>query len=396
MKRKLLLSAAMALTGASATARDDAVRLGVLLGLTGPVESLAQDMARSADIALDEARASGLFLGGRPLEVIRADSTCSDAGAAAAAAERLVTGDRVAAILGAACSGATTAVAQNVAIPNGVPQISPSSTSPALSALDDDGLFFRTAPSDTRQSEVLAEVVHRRGLREIAVTYTANDYGHGLADAFTQAFEALGGTVTLSASHEDGRGDYTAEVSTLAAAGGEALLVIGYIDQGGLGILRAALDLGAFDRFVLPDGMADEAVLGEFGSVLDGSFGVRPGGATEGSAAFERLAREAGMTGEGPYRAEAYDAAALLLLAMQAAGSDDRDEIAAHMLDVANAPGVEIGPGEIARGLRILAEGGEIDFEGATEAEFSEIGEAAGQFREIEIDQGAFKHVAVW
>ena len=102
------------------------------------------------------------------------------------------------------------------------------------------------------------------------------------------------------------------------------------------------------------------------------------------------------MTGEGPYRAEAYDAAALLLLAMQAAGSDDRDAIAAHMLDVANAPGLEIGPGEIAEGLRILAEGGEVDFEGATDVEFSEIGEAAGQFREIEIDQGAFEHVAVW
>jgi branched-chain amino acid transport system substrate-binding protein len=87
------------------------------------------------------------------------------------------------------------------------------------------------------------------------VTYTNNDYGKGLADSFAAAFEAAGGTVTLVAPHEDGKADYSAEVGALASAGGDVLVVAGYVDQGGSGIIQAALDTGAFDTFVLPDGM---------------------------------------------------------------------------------------------------------------------------------------------
>jgi branched-chain amino acid transport system substrate-binding protein len=244
---KHLLATTAALTLASGAVLADshggAVKIGVLMGFTGPVESLTPDMAASAELAFEEINASGLFLGGRQIEAVRGDSTCADASAAAAAAERLI-GEGVAAILGAACSGATTAVAMNVAVPNGVLAVSPSATSPGLSDIDDRGLFFRTAPSDARQGEVLAELTIARGIDEVAVTYTNNDYGQGLADAFTRAFEALGGRVTVSAAHEDGRGDYTAEVSTLAASGAADLLVIGYVDQGGRQIIQTALDLG--------------------------------------------------------------------------------------------------------------------------------------------------------
>ena len=87
------------------------------------------------------------------------------------------------------------------------------------------------------------------------MTYTNNDYGKGLADSFQAAFEAAGGTVTITAAHEDGKADYSAEVGALAAAGGDLLVVAGYLDQGGKGIVRAALDTGAFDKFYFPDGM---------------------------------------------------------------------------------------------------------------------------------------------
>jgi len=64
---------------------------------------------------------------------VRADSTCIDSAAATAAAERLITDDGIVAIMGADCSGVTGAVLSNVAVPNGVPMVSPSATSPALS-----------------------------------------------------------------------------------------------------------------------------------------------------------------------------------------------------------------------------------------------------------------------
>lgn len=125
--------------------------------------------------------------------------------------------------------------------------ISPSATSPALAADSDKGLFVRTAPSDARQGELLAKVLIDRGIRTVAVTYTNNDYGKGFADAFGAAYKAAGGTVTLVAPHDDGKADYSAQVSALSVAGGDALVVLGYADQGGNGIIRGSLDSGAFD-----------------------------------------------------------------------------------------------------------------------------------------------------
>jgi len=91
----------------------DTVKVGVLLGFTGPIESLTPPMAAAAELAFKEASDSGLLLGGTVIEPVRADSTCTDASAATAAAERLVTSENVVAIVGAACSGVTIAVTSN-------------------------------------------------------------------------------------------------------------------------------------------------------------------------------------------------------------------------------------------------------------------------------------------
>jgi branched-chain amino acid transport system substrate-binding protein len=224
-----------------------------------------------------EVNASGMMMDGITFTPVRGDSTCIDAGAATASAERLITSDGVKGIIGAMCSGATGAVLQNVAMPNGMVMISPSATSPALSTVEDNGLFFRTAPSDARQGEVMANMMKERGYNDVAVTYTNNDYGKGLADSFAAAWEALGGTVTINAAHEDGKADYSAEVGALASAGGEVLVVAGYVDQGGSGVIQAALDSGAFDTFELPDGMVSVTLEEKFGTDIDGSFGQTPG-----------------------------------------------------------------------------------------------------------------------
>lgn len=131
---------------------------------------------------------------------VRGDSTCVDSAAATAAAERLVTGEGVSGIVGAMCSGATGAVLTGVSMPNGIAQVSPSATSPALSTLEDNGLFFRLAPSDARQGELMADIIMGKGIKSVAVTYTNNDYGKGLADSFAAAFEAAGGAVTINAA----------------------------------------------------------------------------------------------------------------------------------------------------------------------------------------------------
>ena len=181
--KKLALAGALALSSTLALAGGHAkeVKLGVVLGFTGPAESLAESMARGAELAMKEVSESGLLLDNATVSHVRADSTCTDAAAAAAAAERVVSSDKVDAIIGALCSGATISILQNVAMPKGVLLFSPSATSPALSTLEDNDLFFRVSPSDARQGQIIAELLQEKGFESIAMTYTNNDYGKGLA-----------------------------------------------------------------------------------------------------------------------------------------------------------------------------------------------------------------------
>ncbi|MAT00085.1 MAG: branched-chain amino acid ABC transporter substrate-binding protein [Rhodobacteraceae bacterium] len=386
MKKLLIATTASALIAGAVSAED--IKLGIVFGFTGPIESLTQPMASAAEMAMKEVTDSGALLGGSTVTGVRADSTCIDSAAAVSATERLVTSDKVNGIVGGDCSGVTGAMLQNVARPNGVVMISPSATSPALSTAEDDGLFFRTSPSDARQGQVMTEIIMERGINSVAVTYTNSDYGKGLADAFESAFVAAGGTVTINLAHEDGKADYSAEVGSLAAAGGDLLVVAGYIDQGGNGIMRASLDTGAFDLFHFPDGMISTNLEDNFGSEVNGSQGQHPGTDSPGAASVAAMAEANGFDGSSPFAPESYDAAALIMLAMQAAGSSSSADYKSKVMEVANAPGVQIFPGELAKGLKIIADGGDIDYVGGSAVELIGPGESAGAYRQIEMKDG--------
>lgn len=389
MKKLLMATAATALTatGAFAGGHENEIKLGILLGFTGPIESLVPPMAAAAEMAMKEVTDSGLLLGGIKVSGVRGDTGCIDAGMTTASAERMITAEGVKGIIGADCSGVTGSALSNVAFPNGIVMISPSATSPALSTVEDNGLFFRTSPSDARQGAVMTDALIEEGVKEVALTYTNNDYGKGLADSFQAAFEAAGGTVTITAAHEDGKADYSAEVGALAAAGGERLVVAGYVDQGGSGVVRAALDSGAFDLFHFSDGMIGDKLEEDFGSEINGSGGQHPGTDSPGGERFTDLV-DGAFDATSPFAPESYDAAALIMLAMQAAGSMESAEYKTKVMDVANAPGERIFPGELTKALRILADGGDIDYVGATAVELIGPGESAGSYRQIVIKDG--------
>jgi len=319
------------------------VKVGIILGFTGPIESLTPDMAAGAELAFKEATDSGQLLGGANIITLRADSTCVDSAAATTAAEDLVS-QGVVAIMGADCSGVTGAIATNVGVPNGIAMISPSATSPALTDLADNGLFFRTAPSDARGGEVLADITKDNGVTSVAITYVNTDYGVGLAEVYQKALETHGITVTTVTAHEGDKADYSAEVGVLASAGGDALAVLGYLDQGGNQIIQGSLDSGAFDTFVLSDGMIGDSLTDTFGSKLDNSFGSMPGSLGEGAQIFSSYA-EANGVNPSVYVGESYDAAALIVLAMQAGGSIEKSSIASNIMAVANGPGEVIMAG---------------------------------------------------
>jgi len=120
------------------------------------------------------------------------------------------------------------------------------------------------------------------------------------------------------------------------------------------------------------------------GKLSYGSGGI--GSAAHVAGAY--LASAAGFDGTSAFVGESYDAAALIMLAMEAAGSSASADWTQHVMDVANAPGEPIYPGELAKALELLAAGTDIDYVGATAVELIGPGESAGNYREFEITEG--------
>ena len=366
------------------------IKIGIILDFSGPIKSLTPVMVESAEIAFKEASESGSLLDGETIKVVRADSTCKDSSAANDAAKEIIS-QGVKAIIGGVCSEVTETILLESVVAKEIVMISPAATSASLTSLDDKGFFFRTTPSEARGAQILADITKDRRVKTVAITYTNNNYGKDLAEAYKAAVEVHGLKVTIIAPHEDDKEDYSSEVATLASAGGEAIAIIGYSDKGGKGIIQASIDSGAFDKFILSDRMINQSLLDEFGNQLKKSFGYISGSSGKRAGFFNRVAREGGIDVSYPYTGESYDAAALIVLAIQAGGSADSISISKNIMDVANEPGTKIYPGEIKKGLNLLSKGKKINYEGATGVSFNELGEAKGSFLEQEIKNRKFR-----
>ena len=118
-----------------------------------------------------------------------------------------------------------------------------------------------------------------------------------------------------------------------------------------------------------------------------------PGSLGEGAQIVAKYAEENGVN-PSVYVGESYDAAALIVLAMQAGESTDKSSIASNIMNVANGPGEKIMAGELSKGLKLLADGKSIDYQGATDVSFTDVGEAFGLFIEKGIENGKFVNVS--
>jgi branched-chain amino acid transport system substrate-binding protein len=392
LRKTLALSvAATALTFAAPALADD-VKLGFLGGFTGPIESLTPPIFDAAKLAVEQVNAQGGIVGGK-LEIISGDTTCADATAAANAADKLMNTDQITAAVGALCSGATISGANNAGIPGNVVMISPASTSPSLTGLADNDLVYRTAPSDAYQAEVLGRLIKSKGIDEIAITYVNNDYGKGFADGLKAAFEAEGGTVAISEAHEEGKADFRAELGSLAASGAQNLVILAYASGSGQTVLRQAVESGDFTAFIGGDGMIGEDVLtGIDAKAVEGMLATKPGSPeVPGAALFAKMATDAGQDPNATFAAQAYDAAFLLALAIEKNGSNKREGVAAALREVALAPGETILPGEWEKAKKLLAEGKDINYEGASGPhEFDAAGDVPGVIVETMVKDGKF------
>ncbi|MGE0255345.1 MAG: ABC transporter substrate-binding protein [Alphaproteobacteria bacterium] len=376
----------------------DPVRIAALLPMTGTLGEYGKSARNGVDLAVAEINAAGGVLDGRMIEIVTGD-TQTNPQAGVAAAQQLVSVNRVVAIVGPMASGVTSPVATTVAAPAGVPLISPSATAHAISTVDDKDFLFRTTPHDSLQGVVLGDVAREAGLASVAVVYVNNDYGSGLAEAFAARYTAIGGKVTASIAYEEKQASYRGELQRAARGKPDGLVVVAYPGDG-IPILRQSLEEGFFARFVFSDGMkSTEMVNAIGGGPLEGMLGTAPQAMADSpSAAAFRKAYETkyGQLPPRPYIDGSYDAVYLLALAIEAAGSTDGTKIRDALRRVAAAPGEAVGPGEWAKAKALLRAGKDIDYAGAAGSQdFDKAGDVPGTFGVWQVKGGKIETLRI-
>lgn len=372
MNRILAMSILGLLLVASVAQGAEPIVIGGLFPLTGPLSPYGPPIANGAQLAVDHINAAGGILGRPVVLVIRDTATSPDVGRDAAA--KLIEINRAVAIVGALASGVTMAAA-SVTVPARVPLISPSSTSPAITGLDDNDFVFRTCPSDALQGVVQAQLARNLGYKKVAVIFVNNPYGKGLAEVFRANFEDKEHRVVAMIAHEGDKPSYRGEVAAALREGPDAINLISYPIDGNK-IIIEALEMGYKGEFIFPDGMKGEGVTPgpacpakgpREEQFLEGSFGTAPGALVVAArAAFERdYTAKFGPSGI-PFRAEAYDAVILIALAIQAAGEASGRAVQSMLRAVANPPGVEFTYGQLAGAIAALAAGQDINYQGAS------------------------------
>ena len=384
-----LSAAAALLISAPAMAQD--VKIGFLADLTGAIAGFAPGMVDAGNFALKNVNDQGGILAGQNLVSVVAGTGC-DGGLGGPAGDRLVNTENVTAIFGAYCSGPTISSATTAGIPGNVLQISPAASAPAVSDVADNDLLYRNVVPDSVQGVKLAELLLSKGIKNVGVTYTNNDYGKGLTDAFSAAFTAGGGTVAISVAHEDGKSDYRPEIGQVEAAGTDTLVIFGYENAGGGVMLSQAAETGSFKQYVGGDGMAGEAlVANRDAAALEGMILTRAAPAA-GPAydALTALVAGTNIAPDGVYVTNSYDTVFLIALAIEKSGQTGREGLAAALREVANAPGEVILPGEWKKAKELIAAGTDINYQGASgEIEFDAKGDVAGAIEYFTVEGGA-------
>lgn len=365
--RRTLLSLSTALVLISAAQAE--VKVGASLSITGPIASAMPRIQKAFSLAMKQVNdQGGFFKTGEKLELITADSAC-DPVAAVDAGKKLVDVNQVVAIVGPFCSGETIAQAQSVSIPAGVVTIAISATSPAITTLEKGtDLLFRVVASDNFQGAAVADLAIKKGMKELAVMYSNDDYNIGISKVFIDAYKAKGGKITAVQAFDPGKASYRSEVTTLGKDT-KNLALFAYPGNAGIVILRNALESGSFSSFVAGDSMRNVDVIKQLGVPALKNMTVVSATSdreTKSYKMFEAAANEAQINPTEAYTANGYDALFVLALAIEKAGSTDRAKISPALRAVTSGAGEPIYPGEFKKAKEILAKGGEIHYMGVS------------------------------
>lgn len=354
--------AGCAAAGPTYTQGDGVLKLGGILPLTGALAFLSPPEIAGIDLAIKDINEAGGVLG-KPVEFSLEDSSDGDSPAVAKDSATKLLGAGVDAIIGAAASGVTRNIIDQITGAKTV-QISMSNTAPDLSDWADGGYYFRTAPSDLLQGGVVGNLIVSDGNENVGIIYQQTAYGEGLEAQAKSVIEAAGATVVASEAFPEGESNFDTIVDKIVAAGADSVLVISYDE---VKKVVPALQKKSFagDKIYLVDGnlanFSDQA----WKDYIVGTQGTLPGGETD--AAFKQRAADLYMENYGKeltefaYLAESYDAVMLLALAAEQAKNDSGEAIMNNMTSVSTG-GEKVST--FADGLAAIKAGTDIDYEG--------------------------------
>ncbi|MCX6485357.1 MAG: ABC transporter substrate-binding protein [Rhodoluna sp.] len=358
---------AIALSGCAAPAPtyapgDGVLKLGGVLPLTGALSFLSPPEIAGVDLAIKDINDAGGVLG-NPVEWALEDSSDGDHAEVAPASATKLLASGVDAIVGAAASGVTRNIIDQITKAK-VVQISMSNTAPDLSEWKDGGYYFRTAPSDLLQGGVVGNLIVKDGNENVGVIFQDTAYGQGLEKKAAAVIEAAGATVVAAEAFPEGESNFDTIVDKVIAAGADSVLVISYDE---VKKIVPALQKKSFDgsKIYLVDGNLANFSDQSWAGYLTGAQGTLPGGETD--AAFKQRAADLYKANYGKdltefaYLAESYDAVMLLALAAQQAGNDSGEAIMNNMTSVSTG-GEKVST--FADGLAAIKAGKDIDYEG--------------------------------
>lgn len=377
---------AAALTRPGGAAAQEPLRIGVLTPLTGGGAVYGTEMSRAYTLLADEINRAGGILG-RRLQLFTEDAqTNPDAGVRGA--RKLVDVNRVQAIMGTWSSAVTLAVAP-IAIQANIPLFCVSS-SPAISALKDNDLVYRTAYRQDVISAVYALAAQKLGARTAGMMILNNPYGIGLRDSFPDRFAKVGGRIVGQATYNANQPSYRSEIQQALGSKPDIVLFGGYTPDG-IQVFKEWFQLGLPGTWMGPGFAFDQKFIQGIGApVAEGTVVVEGAPNTESSAYrnVNRLYRAAHGQDADFFVAMAYDHLMAVALAVLAARGDaSGDAIKASLRRVTNPPGKVVGTWAEAEPL--IRQGEKVNYEGASSAlDFDEAGDVRTDFGLYRIKAG--------
>jgi ABC-type branched-subunit amino acid transport system substrate-binding protein len=373
--------------------------VGMVVSLTGAAGRFGQAAAKSVELAFGELNkaAGAQGIAGCTLAFDLRDAQ-SQGSVAVDQARQLVDLKKVPAIVGGIISSVSIPIATSVTAPAGVVQISPASTSPTLTKLGNEGQtkgwFFRTITSDALQGTAAAKYAIDQGLKRLAIIHVNNDFGVNMLAEFRRAYEALGGQVASVTPYNQQQASYAPEVTKALAGDPPALYLIGYPGDGTT-ILRTWLQQGGPQRFLFNDGMnSADLIKGVGPQYLNNAFGTSSGTTRTPSTEYFAKAYPAmsgGFDANAPAADRAFDAGAILGLAIAKAGRFEAAAIRDAIREVTQPGGevVHAGPEGFARAMQLIRERKPVRYVGVIGAvEFDKNGDIVGPFRLWRIQNG--------